>query len=206
MKDEVDFRQYHELESYLLDTVRSRFSKEGELSAFDFFCIVVWKANRAKSKVAKSLLEHGSDLDAVVRELTRGLAKQPGAKDRLRYLIEDWQFHLPMASTVLAILYPDEFTIYDVRVCDTLGRFHNLVNRTKFENLWVGYEAFKRTVEESAPESLSLRDKDRYLWGKSFHAQLVNDIARGFKPKTDKPNLLDKYLELPTDELEWEFG
>lgn len=54
----MDFRQfyYFNLESYLFHTVGPRFAKEKQLSAFDFFCIVAWKANRAKSKIAKKLL------------------------------------------------------------------------------------------------------------------------------------------------------
>lgn len=102
-------------------------------------------------------------------------------KDRLRWLWEDWEFRLPMASAILAMLYPDEFTIYDVRVCDTLGRFHNLNNLVNFENLWCDYQAFKHAVEESAPGDLTLRDKDRYLWGKSFYEQLMRDLDKGFK-------------------------
>ena len=32
----MDFRQYYNIESYLLDTVQLRFAQEGELSAADF--------------------------------------------------------------------------------------------------------------------------------------------------------------------------
>jgi hypothetical protein len=35
-------------------------------------------------------------------------------------------------------------------------------------------------VEEAAPDGLSLRDKDRYLWGQSFSKQLQNDIKKMF--------------------------
>ena len=87
-----------------------------------------------------------------------------------------------MDSAILAMLYPDDFTVYDVRVCDTLGGFHNLGNRVNFENLWQGYQAFTRAVKESTPKELtSLRDKDRYLWGKSFYEQLIRDIFEVFK-------------------------
>jgi hypothetical protein len=180
----MDFHRYYDLESYLFNTVRYRFAEQGYLSAFDFFCIVIWKANRAKSKIAKKLLAHGYEsLGAVVHALTAGLAEQSTAKDRLRYLWERWEFYLPTASAILTVLYPDEFTIYDVRVCDELDEFHSLRNLGDFENLWRGYQAFKRAVEESAPGDLSLRDKDRYLWGRSFYKQLERDIEQGFTLK-----------------------
>jgi hypothetical protein len=42
----IDFRTYYDLETYLFDTVSRRFAEEHTLTAFDFFCIVIWKANR----------------------------------------------------------------------------------------------------------------------------------------------------------------
>jgi hypothetical protein len=212
MKAEPDFQQFYDLESYLFDAVRSHFEKHGELSAFDFFCIVIWKANRAKSKIAKRLKIRYKDLDTAVRELARGLVQQSTPKERLLYLVKEWEFRLPIASAVLTVLYPDEFTIYDTRVCDALKEicgkdFHNLSNPTNPDSLWTKYENFRQQVEESAPGP-TLRHKDCYLWGRSFYKQLVADIERGFekveKPNPDKPNLFDKYFQFPTEECEWE--
>jgi hypothetical protein len=52
--------------------------------------------------------------------------------------------------------------------------------RTKFESLWEGYVAFCNRVREAGPDGLSLRDKDRWLWGKSVASQLARDVATGF--------------------------
>lgn len=177
----MDFREYYHLESYLFDKVGVRFVEQGYLTAFDFFCIVIWKANRAKSKIAKKLLEVTDvSLDAAVGELTYGITKQTTAKNRLDFL---WNagFRLPMASAILTVLYPDEFTMYDTRVCGILGGFHNLDNLSDFKDVWQGYQDFKRKVIELTPAELTLRDKDRYLWGKSFYEQLAHDISQGFR-------------------------
>jgi len=179
----MDYRQYYNLESYLFDTVQPKFAQEGQLSVADFFCIVIWKANRAKSKIAERLLQKYGNLETAVQSLTSGLSQQSNAEDKLRYLMEDWGFRLPMASAILTVLYPNDFTIYDVRVCDLLGRFHNLGNRVNFENLWREYQVFKQTVEGAAPSELNLRDKDRYLWGKSFYEQLMKDAENEFPPR-----------------------
>ncbi|MFH1432863.1 MAG: hypothetical protein ABIG84_06630 [archaeon] len=176
----MDYRQYYNIESYLLDTVQPRFAQEGQLSADDFFCIVIWKANRSKSKIAKILLGKHKNLDIAIQSLTTGLSQQPNAKEKLRYLIKDWDFHLPMASAILTILYPNEFTVYDTRVCATLRKFHKLKNRKYSENLWHEYQKYKQEVEKSTPNELNLRDKDRYLWGKSFYEQLRKDIENEF--------------------------
>lgn len=177
----MDFLRFYDLESYLLNTVRPRFVQDGCLSASDFFCIVIWKANRAKSKIATRLRNHAdADLETAVRALTRGLACQVSDKERMRYLLDEWGFRLPMASAILTVLYPDDFTIFDVRVCSSLGNFQDLSNLSSFDRIWDGYQDFKRAVETSAPSHLALRDKDRYLWGKSFYEQLIKDLGTCF--------------------------
>jgi len=52
----VDGLRYYDLEAYLFEDVHKRFKTEGSIGAFDFFSIVIWKANRAKSRIAKRLL------------------------------------------------------------------------------------------------------------------------------------------------------
>ncbi len=52
----MDYLKYYDLERYLFEDVSKRFRKQGSMSAFDFFSIVVWKANRAKSQIARKLL------------------------------------------------------------------------------------------------------------------------------------------------------
>lgn len=184
----VDFRTYYDLDTYLSGTISLRFAAEHTLTAFDFFCIVIWKANRAKTKVAKRLLAHGKypDLDSAVHALLTAVAAAPSPKDRLRVFMRDWGFRLPMASAILTVLYPNDFTVYDIRVCDMLSDFHSLANKIQFESIWAGYERYVTAVREKAPAELSLRDKDRWLWGKSFVKQLTEDIASMFtRPETD---------------------
>lgn len=179
-----DYLKYYDLESYLFNTVNGCFKKQGYLSAFDFFCIIIWKANRAKSYIAAKLIDKGyQELDSAVKALTTELAQNITDKDRMSILFNDWKFPLPTASAILTVLYPDKFTVYDNRVCDVLELFNNLKNITNFENLWKGYEDFRQKVKESAPKDLPLRDKDRYLWGKSFHDQLENDVKEVFPKK-----------------------
>jgi len=190
--DNIDL--YH-MEKHLFDTVGPSFRETGALSAFDFFCIVIWKANRAKSKVARKLLSHDAGarrgLDAIVRDLTASLYAANGMKERLRLLVEDWGFRLPMATAVLTVLWPDYFTVYDVRVCDALGAHHGLQYRTNFAKLWSGYQEFKKDVADKTPQVLSLRDKDRFLWGKSFRMQLESDIKTLFSGDDTVNNAMD---------------
>ena len=79
------------------------------------------------------------------------------------------------ASAILTVCYPDEFTVYDIRVCGMLGGYRGL-EAVKFERMWEGYQEFMGAVKRKAPAGLSLRDKDRWLWGKSRYEELRNRL------------------------------
>ena len=110
----------------------------------------------------------------------------------MKILIVEWGFLLPTASAILTVLYPLSFTIYDFRSCEVLERldsedsFVKLQNKTNFDSLWNGYEKFIAAVKEAGPSEYSLRDKDRWSWGKSFSQQLEKDIAEEFIKKVDR--------------------
>jgi hypothetical protein len=53
-------------------------------------------------------------------------------------------------------------------------------------DIWKGYSEFKRSVEELGPAGVSLRDKDRYLFGKSFSEQLKKDVNNSFSKDADR--------------------
>jgi hypothetical protein len=184
----MNYLGQYDQEKYIFEDVANTFLEKGYLSAYDFFCIVIWKANRAKSKIANKLLRiSGKDsLEDAVYLLTNGIYKEENPKGKLRYLIKDWEFHLPMASAILTVLYPDTFTVYDIRVCDELNDFHKLNKKVNFDSIWDGYQSYINRVIEETPSNLSLRDKDRYLWAKSFSDQLCNDIQTNFNSLINK--------------------
>ena len=88
-----DYLKFFDRERYLFEDVHQRFHTEHSLGAFDFFTIIIWKANRAKSKIALKLLakdpEGRRDLDAICRTLTASLYNAPNHKERLRLLVKD---------------------------------------------------------------------------------------------------------------------
>jgi len=185
--NDEDYRRFYRLESYLFDEVARRFSEMGTLTAFDFFCIIIWKANRAKSKVARKLLEKGYDnLEPAVVALTRAIAVAENPKAKLKVLIDGWKIQLPMASAILTVLYPNDFSVYDVRVCDQLGSSHNTQNRTNFDVQWDEYQRYVSEVRKMTPQEYELRDKDRWLWGRSFFTQLTDDIHDNFRRARDE--------------------
>jgi hypothetical protein len=184
-----DYLKYFDRERYLFEDVHQRFHAEHSLGAFDFFSIIIWKANRAKSKIALKLLakdpQGRRDLDAICRTLTASLFNAPNHKERLRLLMKDWNFALPMASAILSVCWLKDFTVYDYRVRELLIGFPELKNLTDFEKIWEGYNEYKAKVSEIAPAELNLREKDRYLYGKSNALQLIEDIRLLFQAESE---------------------
>ncbi|QQG37471.1 MAG: hypothetical protein HYS17_11165 [Micavibrio aeruginosavorus] len=184
----MNYAKYYDLESYLFSDVHKFFHDNYYLSAADFFCIIIWKANRAKSKIAKKIHRIGKkkykNLDEIVKQITNALYKAGSHEKRMGVLIGEWKFRLPIASAILTVLYPNNFTVYDVRVCNYLKNenFHGLRNRRWSESLWSDYQAFIQAVksDDNTPRGLTLRQKDRWIWGKSFFEDLLNDIDNNF--------------------------
>jgi len=185
-----DYLQYYDLESYLFGTVRQRFHKEkGKLNAFDLFSIIIWKSERAKSRLAHRLIKQAGDVEAAAEGLTRDLFKANSSETRLTVVMEVWGFYLPMASAILTVLWPEDFTVYDIRACEQLeelefGNFANLGNLNT-KALWPKYLEYCDAVKRAVPQYPCLRDKDRFLWGRSAARQLVDDIACGFSKPTE---------------------
>ena len=190
-----NYLRYYDLETYLFEDVRQRFLKERRLDAFDLLSIIIWKAERSKSKLAHRLMkqadneaaEPGSRLEAAADQFTRALFEAKSPEERLLLAMETWGFRLPTASAILTVLWPEEFTVFDVRVCDELacaqlGDFRRLGNISP-KRIWQEYCKYRKAVESAVPQQRILRDKDQFLWGRSSARQLVKDIANGFPEK-----------------------
>lgn len=178
MREEFE-KRFNE-EGYLFKVVERRFRDQGWLDAYDLFFIVRWKSDRGVTAIAKSLIRtSGSSLKRASRDLTAEIfdAKTPEA--RFKIVSSKWKLPLPTASAILTVLFPDEFTVYDRRVCAILRGFH-LIEGWTVQNRWLGYLKYKAAVELAAPPGLSLRDKDRYLWALSRHEDLERFLKRTF--------------------------
>lgn len=167
------FLEYYDIETYLFANVHRRFRRDGYLCAFDFFSIVRWKSNRPRKRIRDGLREERSpDIDEAVKSLTCEIHEAEDDERRFKILMDPRVrgVGLAMATAILTVLYPDDFTVYDTRVSAQLKRsgfgcFSNLGNRSK-STIWEGYKEYRQAVQKAAPEGLRLRDKDRWLWTK----------------------------------------
>jgi hypothetical protein len=179
------FLRYYDLETYLFEDVARRFQEDRKLDAFDLFSIIIWKAERAKSKLAKRLVAKVGNLEVAAEQFTKALFQATGPMQRLIVARDEWGFYLPMASAILSVLWPADFTVFDYRACEQLvllgeGDFSRLDNVGSTARLWPKYVQYCEAVKRAVPQYDSLRDKDRFLWGRSATRQLAADIANGF--------------------------
>ncbi len=177
----LDHLARRNLESYLFGLVRTAFHNDGHISAFDFFSIVIWKANRSKSMTAKHLLDLGArhglhDLEMICRRASSQVHAANTDKKQFAPIVKHWKLALPMTSTILWALYPERFSVYDCRVCEELARLGRPAWTTDFQEQWERYMA---TVSQGT----NLRDKNSsYLTGLSMASQLRRDITQWSTP------------------------
>jgi hypothetical protein len=143
----------------------------------DLYIILDWKAARARTRHLARLARIAGNFEAAVAKIATDLREWNGPERQLGSLLTTWGFRLPTASAILTVLYPDTFTIYDIRLCDRLGAFRNLVNMKWSPRLWEEYQRFVAAVRSEAPEGLTLRDCDRWLWGEDKKRVLLHDLA-----------------------------
>jgi len=74
----------------------------------------------------------------------------------------------------LTVAYPDDFTVYDWRVCAEVGRTYRSWLGFSDE-LWNEYEHFRGVVIAETPKGLSLRDRDRFLIARSIRKGIEQD-------------------------------
>ena len=118
--------------------------------------------------IRETLRARCTDLDEAVKSLAGDIHEAADHENRLKILLRVRGIGLPVATAILTVPYPHDFTVYDKRVCNQLRGFSNLGGRS-IETIWEGYQEFrqavrKEAVERGAPENLELRKMDRWLW------------------------------------------
>lgn len=172
----MDYNKYYDLEKYLFNEVHESFKSKHSLTAEQFFCIVIWKSNRSKSKIRNSLANNNQN----VKEITEKLYKERDPIKKVNLLAEIEFVGIPIASAILTVCFPDDFTVLDYRVWNILKE-RGLVDGSKPTTIerYLNYvDICKRQAKQL---NVSLRDFDRTMWGKSFYNDLVQFLEAKHK-------------------------
>jgi hypothetical protein len=173
----LDPIHYYSPDTTLFPDLATRFSETGKLTAEELYLILDWKAARARTKHMRRLTQTRTFLQAA-QDLAGQIHGAEDDRTRLELqLSKPWSFALPTATAILTVLYPDRFTVYDIRVCDALRSFHSLAYRRWSEKTWLEYRRFVAVVRAAVPKQLNLRDADRWLWGKNKQQVLHRELG-----------------------------
>jgi hypothetical protein len=170
----TDYLKFYDDERYLFEEVGPHFREAGIIEPADFYMILIWKAERGKNKNRDRLKKQAGSFQSAVSLIASELHKTPEQDKRLQVLMDQWGFYIPTATAILTILYPEEFTVYDVLVCREVGCDYKPW-REFSPGLWGDYEQFRDAVISKTPTGLALRDKDRFLIGRSFRLGVERD-------------------------------
>lgn len=161
----MDYRKYYFLEEYLFNEVTLKFRQHGYLEPEDFFAIIIWKSNRAKTKVLDGIIKSGE----TVKNITSKVYCSATREDKLRILTPAIKgIGIPIASAILAVCYPDDFTIVDYRARAALKSEGVTINGDPSVNPKAFFEYVDVCKKLANDKGFSLREFDQELWGKDF--------------------------------------
>jgi len=168
---------YYWPETNLFSALAQDFAKTGQLHPEELYLILDWKASRARTHHVHRLTELAGSFDKAASEIATDIWKADTPDQCLGVLMTKWGFLLPTASAILTVLFPDKFTIYDRRVCKALGDFDKLANWKWSDKLWQEYQRLIAAVQSAAPSGLSLRNCDRWLWGRDKREVMLAELG-----------------------------
>ncbi len=183
MSSKEDYSIYYDLSDYLFHNVHKKYQENGYLEGFDFYLILIWKANRAKFRNAKKVFNKSKNktFDEGVEILTKQIFNARSDFERVQILF-NWKFRVATASAISSVLYPNKYTIYDYRVLESedLLEFKNLDNKLNVEEKVNGYLEFVESFKNLRIKLgfKSLRELDKYLWGQSLFNQVKKEIKK----------------------------
>ena len=168
---------YYSPETLIFPEMAQSFSDTGALDPMGLYLILDWKAPRARTLHRSRLASIAGSFNRAASEIAAELHAATAPEEKLGLLLTKWGFQLPTATAILTVLYPDMFTVYDRRVCNTLSAFHKLGGMKWSPKTWGEYQRFISAVRDAAPQGLSLRDCDRWLWGQDKQKALLMELA-----------------------------
>lgn len=180
MTIDINYSRFADIEAYIFNDVHQKFYQNQTIDVIDFFCIAIFKANRAKSKLAKRIINQFGNLEQGVETIIKTIYTATTHKERYIYLRCTCGFGLPTVSAYLSVFYPNDFSIYDYRVCNMLGDHHKAKSKSNPNSSWKAYQAYLEDVRGFIPKDGNFRDADKLLWGKSFYKDLTKDIQNNF--------------------------
>lgn len=165
---------YYDLDRYLFDRVTKRFEADQTLCAFDFYAIITWKANRAKTRVRSGL----KTANCSPEELMRTVHDTADDRQKMQTLDSIPGIGIPIASAILTVCYPTRFTVMDYRAWETLVDLDRVQSKAMPSGIDGYFEQYLPVCQRLASEErLCIRELDQALWGWSQRKSIEEAAA-----------------------------
>ncbi|MDD4110583.1 MAG: hypothetical protein PHS54_03410 [Clostridia bacterium] len=180
MENLTFYKKYYLIEKYLFDEVSKNFYNRHFLTKEEFFVIIIWKSNRSKTKVLDGI----KSTNKTIKQISEQIFNTKDRKNKIEILQKIDGIGLPIASAILTVCFPNEFTITDYRATRTLKTIKkgkNIKNPSSSIDNYLNYVDI--CIDEAKSKNISLRELDRFLWGYDFYEgeDGLKDLVRGIK-------------------------
>ncbi|MDI6821143.1 MAG: hypothetical protein QMD65_03130 [Patescibacteria group bacterium] len=167
MENLEKYLKYYFLENYLFNDVHRNFQKCGRFTPEEFFAIVIWKRNASKTRILNGIKEK----KRTIYEITSAISATKTREQKLSALLSPKipGIGIAIASAILTVCYPDDFTIADYRACASLKNFGEEVIGNPTTKISFYFDYLDKCKKLAHKYNLSLRDFDRILWAKDFY-------------------------------------
>ena len=173
-----------DLERHLLGAVHDRIESDHQLGTENLLLITSWKSDRAVPCVASNDRLSGT----IAAATHRAFADNLGVTDRLAELTKLHGVGIRLASAVLTVFRPAEYSVLDWRALDTLKQKGETTTDDSGNTLafgdrrpewWDGHYGsyLAGCLAIADREGVILRDLDRSLWRFSFEAKRLGEGA-----------------------------
>lgn len=175
------YLKYYFLEDYLFNGVSKNFQEHGYLTPEEFFAIVIWKRNASKTKIKAGISENKRTIHAITQKISQAKTLEQKLDALLSPKIPG--IGIAIASAILTVCYPDDFTVADYRACASLKDFGEEIAGNPTVSVPAYFEYLKKCKELAIKHKFSLRDFDRILWAKDFYegANGLKHLAEGIE-------------------------
>ncbi len=170
---ENDQKRYDEI----LVAVESELARSGTLSEQTFLRIIEWKAARVKGKLSTGYGEYAIAIKAA--------HQANGIDSKVRILVQLDGIGVPVASTILHFMFPNEIPINDRRTVEILHAAGLVKHSSRDEQRFLPFVAAILQIRLQCPQ-FTLREIDRALF--AYH-KLEFEPRRTGKPPRLKSNI-----------------
>lgn len=153
------------MEDFLFENISKNFKENHYLTKEEFLAIVVWKRKPSAKKIVDSMNETSISVDA----LTKSIFNASTPEEKLKILLSVKQIGIAIASAILTVCYPNDFTVVDYRALNSLKKLDISCSKRPTEQIEDYLEYVNVCKKESGERGFLLRDFDRMLWAMDFY-------------------------------------